>query len=341
MPQNPKSQNSNVGTRTRLLEHLVEDLLALMPSSGYASEYVSKKAEILHGQESGKTSGLAIQILIDGFNELRAAGYELSSPWSVRETHIRYLMHLWVDKSGQAPTVVLSKLDCWCELAKNMRKAALLATIEDWIKEPGGQGRRYARRNGKIREDLNLDLRDVLAPLTRLAEQDRWVSVQVELQSAFNLRATTSMLFRPLAFLRLSGQLHIPDESQKSGRARVITLNERWQYDLLLRAVRLSSPTTGVMFPPSWTLKTWYCHYYKVLRSLGLSRAIWGASMDSVPSCALRSAYAERTADSSQSPEHIRDPFVDHFGLTLDRSARRAAMRRLIECVTLGLSLSQ
>lgn len=337
MSRNSKSPDPNVGAQARLHDHLVEDLLALVSSSGHARG----KTEILFGNDSDRTSETAIQILIDGFNELRAAGYELSSPWSVREMHIRYLMHLWVDKSGQGPTVVLSKLNCWRDLAKNMRKAALLATIEDWLKEPGGRGRRYARRNGTIREDLYIDVRDVVASLTRLAEQDRWVSVQVELQSAFKLRATSSMLFRPLEFLRLSGQLHIPDGSQKNGRPRVITLDERWQYDLLLRAVRLSSPTTGVMFPPPWTLKTWCRHYHNVLRSLGLSRTIWGDSMDGVPICALSMAYADRMPNPSQSPEHTGDPFVDHFELRLDRDARRAAMLRLIECVTLGLPLSR
>lgn len=335
------SQNSNAGTQACLPAHLVEDLVALMSSSGQASGHASGTAEIVLRQESDKTPGVAIQVLIDGFNELLAAGYALSSPWSIRETHMHYLMHRWVDKSGQQPSVVLSKLNCWRDLVSNMRKAALLATIEDWIKEPADHARRHARQNGTVRIDLGLDVRDLIAPLTRVAEQDRWVGIQIELQSAFNLEATSSMLFRPLEFVRLSGQLHVPDKTQKNGRARVITLDQRWQYDLLLRAVRLSSPTTGVMFPATWTLKTWHRHYCDVLRSLGLSRTIWGASMESLPGCASSAAYADRMADPSRSPEHTDDLFVDHVEITLDRHARRAAMLRFVERVTSSLPLSQ
>ena len=337
MSQNPKSPYPNAGAPAPLLEHLVDDLEALMKLSGHARE----KPEILLCKESDNPSETAIQTLIDGFNELAAAGHALSSPWSVRETHIRYLMHLWVDKSRQGPTVVLSKLNHWRDLAKNMRKPALLATIEGCIREPGGHGRRDARRNGRTREDLYIDARDVLAPLTRLAEHDRWVAIQVELQCAFRLQDESSMLFRPLEFLRLSGQLHIPDGTQKSGRARVITLDQRWKWDLMLRALRLSSPTTGVMFPAPWTLKTWYCHYYDVLRSLGLSRTIWGASLEGVPIGALSTAYAERMANPSRSPEQTGDLFIDHDERTLNRDARRAAMLRFIERVTLSLPLSQ
>jgi hypothetical protein len=319
------SRNPNVGGQARLPERLVEDLIALMSSSRHARENTA----ILLGKDSDKTSESAIEVLIAGFNELRAGGYALSSPWYVREKHIRYLMHLWVDKSGQGPPVVLSKLTHWRDLAKKMRKAPLLAIVEDYIKKPSGYGRPYAPRTNSVQDKPYIHVDDVV---TRLAAQDRWVSVQVELQCAFNLRPTSSMLFRPLEFLRLSGQLHIPDGA-RNGAGRVITLGERWQYDLLLRAARLSSPTNGVMYPAPWTLKTWYRHYYDVLRSQGLSRTIWGVTISG-----LRAAYADRMANPSRSLERTGDLFIEHVELTLNRDARRAAMLRLIESVGVGLT---
>jgi len=319
------SRNPNVGGQARLPERLVEDLIALMSSSRHARE----KTAILLGKDSDKTSESPIQILITGFKELRAGGYALTSPWYVREKHIRYLMHLWVDKSGQGPPVVLSKLTHWRDLAKKMRKAPLLAIVDDYIKKPSGYGRPYAPRTDSVQDKPYIHVDDVV---TRLAAQDRWVSVQVELQCAFNLRPTSSMLFRPLEFLRLSGQLHIPDGA-RNGAGRVITLGERWQYDLLLRAARLSSPTNGVMYPAPWTLKTWYRHYYDVLRSQGLSRTIWGVTISG-----LRAAYADRMANPSRSLERTGDLFIEHVELTLNRDARRAAMLRLIESVGVGLT---
>ncbi len=319
------SRNQNVGGQARLPERLVEDLVALMSSSRHARE----KTAILLGKDSDMTSESALEVLITGFNELRAGGYALSSPWYVREKHIRYLMHLWIDKSGQGPPVVLSKLTHWRNLAKKMRKAPLLEIVDDYIKKPSGYGRPYAPRTDNAQDKPYIQVDDVV---TRLAAQDRWVSVQVELQCAFNLRPTSSMLFRPLEFVRLSGQLHIPDRARNGG-GRVITLGERWQYDLLLRAARLSSPTNGVMYPAPWTLKAWYRHYYDVLRSQGLSRTIWGVTISG-----LRAAYAERMANPSQSLEHAGDLFVDHVELTRNSDVRRAAMLRLVESVGVGLT---
>jgi Integrase len=319
------SQNPNVSALVHLPERLVEDLVTLLLPTGHARERI----EMLLCKDSNKTSESPIQILVTGFKELRAGGYALTSPWSVREKHIRYLMHLWVDKSGQGPTVVLSKLTHWRNLARKMRKTQLLAIVEDYIKKPGGYGRHDAQQNGTTGDQLYIHVDDAVA---RLAEQDRWVSVQVELQCAFNLRPADSMLFRPLQFLRLSGQLHIPDGT-RGGRPRVITLNERWQYDLLLRAARLSRPTNGVMYPAPWTLKRWYRHYYAVLRSQGLSRTVLGVTISG-----LRNAYAQRMADPSQSREHSSHLFVDHPQVNLNGHARRAAMLRLIESVDFGLT---
>jgi hypothetical protein len=319
------SQDPNVGEPVRLPERLVEDLVALMSSTGRARV----KTKIPVGKDSDKTSESPIQILITGFKELRARGYALTSPWYVREKHIRYLVHLWVDQCGQVPTVVVSKLTHWRDLTKKMRKAQLLTIVEDYIKKLGWYACRYAQQTDNTGNKLHIHVDDVVA---RLAEQDRWVSVQVELQCAFNLRPGNSMLFRPLEFLRLSGKLHIP-AATKNGRPRVITLDERWQYDLLLRAARLSRPTNGVMYPAPWTLKTWYRHYYDVLRSQGLSRTVFGVTISG-----LRDAYARRIANSSQPPGHTGDLFVEHVEVTLSKDARRAAMLRLIESVKAGFT---
>jgi hypothetical protein len=317
------SQHPNVGEPVRLPERLVEDLVTLMSSTSRRRV----KTEILLDKDTDKTSESPIQILITGFKELRAGGYALSSPWYVREKHIRYLVHLWVDKSGQGSSVVLSKLTHWRDLTKKMRKAQLLAIVEDYIKKLGWYACRNAQKTDDTPDKRRIRVDDVVA---RLAEQDRWVSVQVELQCAFNLRPGDSMLFRPLEFLHLSGKLHIP-AGTKNGRPRVITLDERWQYDLLLRAARLSRPTNGVMYPAPWTLKTWYRHYYDVLRSQGLSRTIWGVTISG-----LRDAYARRAANPSQRPGHTGDLFVEQVEATLSKDARRAAMLRLIESVNVG-----
>jgi integrase len=249
----------------------------------------------------------------------------LETPWNLAEKHIRHLVNLWVNKKKQSPGTVENKLTYWRTLAAWMGKHQLVGTVDDYIKRPEGYRRYYVAQQDKSWEAANVDVDDVVA---RLTERDRWVAIQVELLSAFGLRAQESMLLRPLQCLRLSGHLQIIDGT-KGGRPRVVPIDVEWQYELLIRAARLSNPRTGSMIPEPWTLKKWYRHFYDVLQSQGVARKILGVTVHG-----LRHAYLQRMYEQVTGvPAPIKR--ADHRP---DPELHQLAMERIVAAAGHGLA---
>ena len=283
------------------------------------------KTRVTANAISIKTQERRVLNIIAGFKELRADGFALETPWNLAEKHIRHLVNVWVNKKKQSPGTVENKLTYWRTLAGWMGKDQLVGTVDDYIKRPEGYRRYYVAQQDKSWEAANVNVDDVIA---RLTERDRWVAIQVELQSAFGLRAQESMLLRPLQCLRLSGHLQIVDGT-KGGRPRVVPIDAEWQYELLIRAARLSNPRTGSMIPEPWTLKKWYRHFYDVLQSQGVARKTLGVTVHG-----LRHAYLQRMYEQVTGvPAPIKRP--DHRP---NPELHQLAMERIVAAAGHGLA---
>jgi hypothetical protein len=230
--------------------------------------------------------------LIAGFEELRAGGFALETPWNIGQKHIVYLVKLWVCEKCQAPGTVENKLSYWRALADWMKKPGLVGTVDDYIKRPEGYRRYYVSKTEDVLAEANLDVEAVIA---RLAETNPWVAIQLELQAGFGLQTEESMLLHPMQCLRLSGHLQVV-HGTRTGRLRVVPINTKWQYELLIRAAGLANSRTGSMIPDPWTRKKWYAHFYAVLQGRGVARKAMGVSIH-----VLRHAYRQ----------HMREKFED------------------------------
>nr|WP_235028798.1 integrase domain-containing protein [Caballeronia choica] len=301
----------NAGLPQRLTKELTE----------LFQQHLSKahsKTRVTSNAISIKTQKYRVQSLIAGFRELRKGGFALQSPWNLSEKHIGYLVNLWVSEKEQAPGTVENKLTYWRTLAVWMKKHQLVGTVDDYIKRPDGYRRYYIAQEDKSWEAANVDVNDVIA---RLCDCDRWVAMQVELQATFGLRAQESMLLRPLQCLRVSGHLHVIDGT-KGGRPRLIPIDAEWQYEVIIRAARLSNPRTGSMIPDPWSLKKWYRHFYHVLQKEGITRSAKGITVHG-----LRHAYLQRMYEAVTGvPAPIKR--ADHRP---DPELHQAAMQRLVE----------
>jgi len=283
------------------------------------------KTRVTANAISMKTQERRVVSLIAGFKELRADGFALETPWNLSEKHIRHLVNLWVNQKKQSPGTVENKLTYWRTLAAWMGKHQLVGTVDDYIERPEGYRRYYVAQQDKSWEAANVNVDDVIA---RLTGRDRWVAIQVELQSAFGLRAQESMLLRPLQCLRLSGHLQIVDGT-KGGRPRVVPIEEEWQYELLIRAARLSNPRTGSMIPEPWTLKKWYRHFYVVLQGQGVARKALGVTAHGLRHAYLQGMYERVTGV----PAPIKRP--DHRP---DTELHQLAMERIVAAAGHGLA---
>ncbi|MEC5407906.1 integrase domain-containing protein [Paraburkholderia sp. MPAMCS5] len=301
----------NAGLPQRLTNELTE-LFQRHLSKAHSKTRVTSNAISI------KTQKYRVLSLVAGFRELRKGGFAIQSPWNLAEKHIGYLVNLWVNEKEQSPGTVENKLTYWRTLAAWMKKHQLVGTMDDYIKRPEGYRRYYVAQEDKSWEAAKVELDDVIS---RLCERDRWVAIQVELQAAFGLRAQESMLLRPLQCLRVSGHLQVIDGT-KGGRPRIVPIDAEWQYEVLIRAARLSNPRTGSMIPEPWPLKKWYRHFYHVLQKEGITRGAKGVTVHGLRHAYLQKMYEQITGVPApiKRPDHRPDPAL-----------HQAAMQRLVE----------
>jgi hypothetical protein len=109
----------------------------------------------------------------------------------------------------------------------------------------------------------------------------------------------------------------------------VVPIDAEWQYELLIRAARLSNPRTGSMIPEPWTLKKWYRHFYDVLQSQGVARKTLGVTVHG-----LRHAYLQRMYEQVTGvPAPIKRP--DHRP---NPELHQLAMERIVAAAGHGLA---
>lgn len=294
------------GLPRRLTEEL-EKLFHKFLSQAHSKTRVTANAISIKTQERRLLS------LIAGFKELRRDGFAIETPWNISSKHIRHLVNVWVIKNKQSPGTVENKLTYWRTLAAWMGKHQLVGTVDDYITRPDGYRRYYVAQRDKSWEAANVNVDEVIA---RLTHTDRWVALQVELQSAFGLRAQESMLLRPFQCLRVSGHLHVCDGT-KGGRARVVPIDAEWQYDLLIRAAQMANPRTGSMIPETHTLKQWYRHFYKVLGAEGVSLKGLGVTVHGLRHAYLQRMYEQVTGVPApiKRPDHKPDPQLHQLAM--------------------------
>ena len=109
----------------------------------------------------------------------------------------------------------------------------------------------------------------------------------------------------------------------------MVPIDAEWQYELLIRAARLSNPRTGSMIPEPWTLKKWYRHFYDVLQSQGVARKTLGVTVHG-----LRHAYLQRMYEQVTGvPAPIKRP--DHRP---NPELHQLAMERIVTAAGHGLA---
>ncbi len=281
------------------------------------------KTSVSSNEISISTQQLRVQVLIEGFRELRKGGFAVRSPWNLGEKHIRYLVNFWANEKKHSQGTIKNRLTHWCTLAAWMKKPQLVRIMSDYIDPSSERHRPHGALGDKtcVAADVDVD-----AVFPRLCQRDRWVAMQVELQATFGLRAKESMLLCPLQCLRVSGYLHVIDGT-KGGRPRAVPIDAEWQYDVLIRAARLANPRTGSMIPDPWSLKEWYHHFYYILQTEGITPQATGATVHD-----LRLAYLRMISEREMGlPAQTKR--ADHRP---DPQLHRSAMERLFEVAGQG-----
>ncbi|MFC4524715.1 integrase domain-containing protein [Cupriavidus pinatubonensis] len=298
----------------------------------FKAEFAVLAAERLHLPHSGtRVSGRSlsqmsqrqrVQALLAMFVELRSiGGMAVTSPYSIRQKHIRWLVQYWVEERKLNVGTVELRLTHLRALLSWMEKNNVVGRIEDYVQRPAGYERSYVAREDRSWDGKGID---AAAKIAEIAVTDAHVALQLKLEAGFGLRAKESWRLRPALDVLPSGMLLVHDGT-KGGRARRVPIEFGWQYELLGQAATLAyvtNPERGTLMPASFTQNRWRRRFYTVLEKHGITK-----DADGVTAHGLRHQYLQEMYQR----EGGQPAAVKGSGRVVDVEAHREAMRKVVE----------
>jgi hypothetical protein len=236
---------------------------------------------------SGKSVAIATQVrrcttICASLAELREGGYALTSPHSMKQKHIKYLVDRWV-AHGQKAGTVENKLTHLRTLCEWIGKDNLVCTLGDYVdRDALGLKRSYVATVDKSWDGKGVAATDLIEAISR---EEPLVGVQLKLQAAFGLRVRESHEFKVYRAIKDLDTLRITDGT-KGGRPREVPILMRMA--VLEEAAQLCNPYTGSLMPVSMTARQWNRYYYLVMERFGITEAGRG-----VTSHGLRHQYLQ------------------------------------------------
>ncbi len=211
-----------------------------------------------------KTQERRMYTVCRSFVELRACGFHIESPYSLRHKHMQALVDHWVSQKQSGGTIEnkLSHLKAFCQW---IGKHNLVRTLGDYVdRKEHGLVRVYVTRTDKSWEGNGVDATDKIAEIG--AEHPR-VAIQLKLQAAFGLRIEESFSLKVSRALRNLDTMRVVDGT-KGGRAREVPVQLR--LEVLEEAATLVDPSSGSTTPASYSINEWRSRYNAVLRKYGI-----------------------------------------------------------------------
>lgn len=298
----------------------------------FKAEFAVLAAEHLHHPHSGtRVSGRSLsqlsqrqraQALLAMFVELRrVGGMAVTSPYAIRQKHIRWWVRHWVEDRALSAGTVELRLTHLRAFMSWMGKENMVGRIDDYMERPEGYRRDYVAKEDRSWEGKGID---ATAKIAEIEATDPHVAVQLMLEAGFGLRAKESWRLRPALDVLPSAMLHVHDGT-KGGRPRRVPIEFGWQYELLGKAARLAqatNPGRESLIPATYTQLQWRRRFYTVLEKHGVTK-----SGDGVTAHGLRHQFLQQMYKRYSG----QDAAVKGGGKITDIEAHRDAMLKVVE----------
>lgn len=225
---------------------------------------ILSQTRISHKNASIKTQERRMYTVCRSFVELRACGFHIESPYSLRHKHMQALVDHWVSKKQSGGTIEnkLSHLKAFCQW---IGKHNLIRTLGDYVdRKEHGLVRSYVTTTDKSWEGNGVD---ATAKIGEIGAKHPRVAIQLKLQAAFGLRIEESFSLKISRALRNLDTMRVVDGT-KGGRSREVPVQLR--LEVLEEAAALVDPSSGSTTPASYSINEWRSHYNNVLRKYGI-----------------------------------------------------------------------
>ncbi|TPQ30664.1 integrase domain-containing protein [Cupriavidus pinatubonensis] len=225
---------------------------------------ILSQTRISHKNASIKTQERRMYTVCRSFVELRACGFHIESPYSLRHKHLQVLVDHWVSQKQSGGTIEnkLSHLKAFCQW---IGKHNLVRTLGDYVdRNEHGLVRGYVTTTDKSWTGNGID---ATAKIAEIGAEHPRVAIQLKLQAAFGLRVEESFALKVSTALRNLDTMRVVDGT-KGGRAREVPVQLR--LEILEEAAALVDPSSGSTTPASYSINAWRSRYYDVLRKYGI-----------------------------------------------------------------------
>ena len=223
------------------------------------------------------------------FAQLRQLGYRLESPTHLKPKHIQALCSYWLEKGLATKTIH--------GMFSNLRSFCRWIDKEGMVEDIGvyAGGREHLVRKTAATEDLSREAHgiDVDGFIEKARQLDARLSVLLELQRHFGLRAKESLELRPWRATALGREhLYITDGT-KGGKHRMIPIRSDRQRAIIDTAKEIVGKQLNAQM--RWPDKTWrqgQSHFYYLMGQLGATRDQLGVTAHGLRHGFMQDEYA-------------------------------------------------
>ena len=232
-------------------------------------------------------------VKLEGGQVVPERRFELPSPYSLKQKHLRALAADWVAR-GNSIAYVHNKLSVWRVFCGWIGKPDLVPSIKELIGNPAYHRRSQLAVRDKSWSGCGIDIPQKLA---EIAQTDPRAAMVLELMWVYSLRLKEASLLCP--HMADAGAYLDVCRGTKAGRQRVHPINTPAERETLERAKALVTDPTGCLIPKEKTYKQWQDAMYYLLRKHRITLKAAGTSTHGLRHEGLNRLYEEITGAKS------------------------------------------
>lgn len=223
---------------------------------------------------SNRTLAVRESVLFQCMEQIRELGYDIQSIRSLKTKHIEALVEHWVGEGISAGTIQ-NRLSYLRALCKWIGKDGMIPPTEEFAERyyPGRLKRTVAAVTDKSWSAKGLSAEEVIVAV---AQEDRYVAMQLKVIHAFGLRREEAVQFKPHK-VDEGGVLRIR-EGTKGGRERMVPVESDYQRQVLAEAKAAVSIWDGHIGHPGKSLAQNLRRFSYVMERMGLTKKDLGAT---------------------------------------------------------------
>ena len=199
---------------------------------------------------------------------LNAIGFPIADIKNLKPKHIQELVLYWVS-IRLAPSTIQGNLSDLRTLSTWIGKPGIVLSAKEYVSDHTAVVVKQVPTEPKGWFEREVDIAAIFREVNKL---DHRVATQLLLMCCFGLRAKEAATLK--SWLADQGTHLLVTSGTKGGRERVIPITEDYQRAILEIAKKVPEDKTKSLIPSNQLYSSWYQHFYRIMRKVGVQRRL-------------------------------------------------------------------